>query len=80
MKNISLPSSLLLLVSIAVFNQTYEEDILSANELNAEGRYMESSGFWDKAFLIHERYTSEYCNASCPSARTGETDKASLTD
>ena len=76
MKNISILSALLIFVSIKTFSQTYDEHILAANELYAEEEYVESSEFWDKAFLIHTGYASDYYNAACTNALAGNSAKA----
>ena len=72
--------SLILLICIlnpdVVSSQTYDEYTIKATELYQNKKYQESSNTWDKAFRIHNGFSTDYYNSACTNALAGNYDKA----
>jgi hypothetical protein len=66
-------SVLTCLLAVTIQAQSFEESIRNSNKLYEEQSYLESAQAYDKAFKIEEGNSSQYYNAACSWALSGDT-------
>ena len=76
MRNILLIFIIFILSSNSVIGQSYDEYVIQATELYHAKKHQESSKVWDKAFNIHNGFSSDYYNSACANALAGKTTKS----